>query len=310
MAQMDDPSWPKAGRGAGKNPARLFFTATAILVLVFGKPLFDLTRLAIDNSLYSYIPLIPFISLYLIWLQKKKLPAISPPAHTLAAGFIAGGFAVMAAYWLTRHFVSRLVIEDYLAFNIFACLLFFAGVCAEFLGGKLLRALAFPVSLLVFMVPLPDVFRDNIETFLQHGSATMAGVFFTISGLPFFQDGLRFKLADITLQVAPECSGIHSSLVLFITSLLAGHLFLRGPWKRTTLAVAVIPLALLRNGFRIFVLGELCVHVGPQMIDSPIHHQGGPLFFVLSLIPFFLLLIFLKKSETRTGKSSSQTLQK
>jgi hypothetical protein len=33
------------------------------------------------------------------------------------------------------------------------------------------------------------------------------------------------------------------------------------------------------------------------MIDSPIHHQGGPLFFALSLIPFFLLLLFLRKSE-------------
>jgi hypothetical protein len=36
------------------------------------------------------------------------------------------------------------------------------------------------------------------------------------------------------------------------------------------------------------------------MIDSPIHHHGGPLFFVLSLVPFFLLLYFLKRTE-RTG---------
>jgi len=49
--------------------------------------------------------------------------------------------------------------------------------------------------------------------------------------------------------------------------------------------------------FRIFVLGELCTHIGPQMIDSPVHHHGGPLFFALSLLPFFLLLYLLKKSE-------------
>jgi exosortase/archaeosortase family protein len=65
----------------------------------------------------------------------------------------------------------------------------------------------------------------------------------------------------------------------------------------------VIPLALLRNGFRVFVLGELCTHIGPQMIDTPIHHQGGPLFFALSLIPFFLLLVWLRKSE-RSDKIS------
>jgi exosortase/archaeosortase family protein len=104
-------------------------------------------------------------------------------------------------------------------------------------------------------------------------------------------------LPDISLKVAPECSGIHSTWVLLITSLVAGRVILRRPWKRALLCLAVLPLALLRNGFRVFVLGELCVHVSPRMIDSPIHHQGGPLFFVLSLIPFFLLLYFLSKSE-------------
>jgi exosortase/archaeosortase family protein len=119
-----------------------------------------------------------------------------------------------------------------------------------------------------------------------------------VSDVPVMREGdLAFRLPGITLQVAPECSGIHSTMVLFITSLVAGHFFLHSPWKRTVLCLAVIPLALLRNGFRIFVLGELCMHIGPEMIDSPIHHHGGPLFFVLSLLPFFLLLYLLKKSE-------------
>jgi exosortase/archaeosortase family protein len=61
----------------------------------------------------------------------------------------------------------------------------------------------------------------------------------------------------------------------------------------------VIPLGLLRNGFRVWVIGELCVRIGPQMIDSPIHHRGGPVFFVLSLVPLFLLLLYLSKCELR-----------
>jgi exosortase/archaeosortase family protein len=94
--------------------------------------------------------------------------------------------------------------------------------------------------------------------------------------------------------------------VLLIVSLVAGRLFLRSPWKRTVLALAIIPLALLRNGFRVFVIGELCTHVGPEMINSPIHHRGGPLFFALSLIPFFLLLFYLRKSERFHKKSKPQ----
>jgi len=67
--------------------------------------------------------------------------------------------------------------------------------------------------------------------------------------------------------------------------------------------LVVIPLALLRNGFRIFVIAELCVRMGPQMIDSPIHRRGGPVFFVLSLVPLFLLLLYLSKRELRKEQS-------
>jgi exosortase/archaeosortase family protein len=74
-------------------------------------------------------------------------------------------------------------------------------------------------------------------------------------------------------------------------------MFLRSPWRRAVLVLFVIPLGILRNGFRILVIGLLCVNIGPQMIDCPIHHRGGPIFFALSLIPLFLLLWWLRRSE-------------
>jgi exosortase/archaeosortase family protein len=120
---------------------------------------------------------------------------------------------------------------------------------------------------------------------------------FEAAGTAAIFQGLQFRLPDITIEVAPECSGIHSSLALLITSVLAAYLFLRAPWKRFVLVVAVIPLAIVRNGFRIFTIGELCIHLGPQMINSYIHRHGGPIFFALFLVPFFVLLVFLAKSD-------------
>jgi exosortase/archaeosortase family protein len=112
--------------------------------------------------------------------------------------------------------------------------------------------------------------------------------------------GTVFELPGIVLRVAQECSGIRSSWVLFITGLLASHLFLRTRWRRVALVAFLIPLGILRNGFRIFVIGMLCVHIGPWMIDSPLHHQGGPIFFALSLVPLFLLLLWLRRQERRS----------
>ena len=126
-----------------------------------------------------------------------------------------------------------------------------------------------------------------------------------ITGSVVFREGLVFHLPGITIQVAQECSGVRSSLVLFLTSLLAGHLFFKSPWRQAALTCFVIPLAILRNGFRIFTIGELCVHISPAMIDSPIHHRGGPVFFALSLIPFFLLLLWLRRGERRLSHAAS-----
>jgi exosortase C (VPDSG-CTERM-specific) len=278
---------------APKGQIRKFALAGVALVAVFGLPLLKLADFALHNEFFSYILLIPFTSFYLAWLLKQKLPVVSLPEKKWAAVFFAGGLAAVAGHFLK----PGSTVADSLVLAILAFVLCVTGAGFLFLGGANMRVLAFPFSLLVFMIPFPDVMRLAIETWLQHWSAAAAGWMFALSGMTVFHDGLVFHLSDITIQVAPECSGIHSSIVLLIVSLVAGHLFLRQPGKRALLFLAVIPLAVLRNGFRVFVLGELCTHIGPEMIDSPIHHRGGPIFFALSLIPFSLLLYFLMKSE-------------
>jgi exosortase len=147
------------------------------------------------------------------------------------------------------------------------------------------------------MVPFPAFFRHWAEEILQSGSAGFATALFKLTGTPVYSRDLIIQLPDISLQVAPECSGIHSSLALFITSLLAGYFFLNSYWRRCILTAAVIPLAFLRNGIRIYTVGELCVHVGPRMIDSYIHRHGGPIFFTLSLIPFAAILLSLMRHD-------------
>ena len=273
----------------------------AILVLCFAFPLWQLFQFAAESDLYSYILLIPFIGLYLFWLEKGSLSVSTRPARPLAVIFLLAGAALLVAHWLwIRHTFPA--VADYLMTTTFCFLLFFYGISAWFWGSETLRTAVFPLSFLILMVPVPPVLIQAMDSCLQWGSALAAGTFFSLSGTPFVQDGLVFQLPNIKLAIAPECSGIHSTIVLFITALLSGHIFLRTPWKRIVLIMLVVPLGLLRNGFRVFVIGQLCTHLGPQMIDSPIHRKGGPIFFALSLIPLFLMLLVLQKSEKRCLK--------
>jgi exosortase C (VPDSG-CTERM-specific) len=281
----------------------MFLAATLVLGICFSAPLFNLVRFAVRSDLYSYVVLMPLVSLYMVWLKREQLQFGGAPFPKSAAVFWIAGVAVLAGHWLAGHSRTPLTAEDHLAFTTLSFLLLLAGNGCCFLGRGILRVCAFPLGLLVFMIPWPTFMQESIVRFLQYGSALAAHALFSLTGTVFDRQGLIFYLPGIPLEVAPECSGVHSSLILLITSLLAGSLFLRSPWKRTVLAIAVIPLGLLRNGFRIFTIGQLCIHIGPQMIDSPIHTKGGPIFFVLSLVPFFLLLLALQRSD-RAGREA------
>jgi exosortase C (VPDSG-CTERM-specific) len=244
--------------------------------------------------------LIPFVSAYLFYLRRDQLPKNYAIDLPLAVVSLAAGLGVLAfTYWLD--FTGRAPAEnDRLALLTLSFLCCLAAGGFFFLGRAWMRAAAFPLAYLIFMVPMPNAMKDALETASKYASAEVANLLFHLSGTPFLRAGLVFQLPNITIEVAQECSGIRSSWVLLMTSILAANLFLKTGWRRFALVVFVIPLAILRNGFRILVIGLLCVNVGPQMIDSIIHRRGGPVFFVLSLIPFLLVLWWLGKGDVRT----------
>jgi exosortase C (VPDSG-CTERM-specific) len=272
-----------------------------LLCLGFGLPLIRLFRFAAGDELHSYIILMPVVCAYLAGLEGKNATRLTGPARGAAGFFLVTGLAICLWHWLA----PRVTVADNLAQITLSLVLLLVAAGFYYFGAAGMRVLAFPFAMLVFVIPMPDALRHLVETGLQHGSAAVAGWLFSISDIPVLQDGVDIRLPGIPLHVAEECSGVHSTMVLFITSLVAGHFFLRSPWRRVALTLAVIPLALVRNGFRVFVLGELSVHVGPQVLDSWIHHHGGPIFFALSLPPFLLLLYLLRRSE-RPAKSGPE----
>jgi exosortase C (VPDSG-CTERM-specific) len=276
---------------------RSFSILVIALGLCFARPILDLIRYALDSEFNSYILLVPFISAYLIWADKGGLVLDSRPVRAFAVPPLVVGVGILIGYWATAGAGWEPGVDTYLALMMLSLLALVVGAGFLFLGLGTMRAAAFPLVLLLFVIPLPGPLLQAIVSFLQHKSADVASGLFSMSGMAFLRQDTLFQLPGIPIEVAPECSGIRSTLVLFITSLVAGYLFLQSPWRRAVLSLAVIPLALLRNGFRIFTIGELCVNIGPQMIHSPIHKKGGPLFFALSLIPFFLLLFWLRHSE-------------
>jgi exosortase C (VPDSG-CTERM-specific) len=298
---------PKSTRPNHRKTWRFWSGAGFAIVLLaaFAQPLLALINYAAGSQLYSYILLVPFVSAYLLYLRRDQLPKNHATDVPLAVVFLVVGLTFLAfAHSLESAGPalpgnSRIVL---LTFSFLCCL---AAGGFFFLGRPWMRAAAFPFAYLIFMVPMPDAMADAFETASKYASAEVANLLFHLSGTPFLRAGLIFQLPNITIEVAQACSGIRSSWVLFMTSILAANLFLKTPWRRFALVAFVIPLAILRNGFRILVIGLLCVNVGPQMINSLIHRRGGPLFFMLSLIPFFVVLWWLRRGDVATRQPKS-----
>ncbi len=292
------------------NRWRRFGTVLAVLTLGFCIPLYQVTRFALQSNLYSHVILVPLISAYLIWIRRDQLVEQGRPL-TPVWGILAAiaGLALAATYLGLPH-SSPAEMQNAMAAAMYA-FAFLIGAAALFLFSRqTLKVIAFPLIFLVFLAPFPVPVEETFEGFLQQYSALTAHGMFSATGMPVFRDGTYFRLPGFSMYVAPECSGIHSTIALFLTSLVGGQLLLRSPWRRTILAAVVLPIALVRNGLRVFVIGELCVRIGPEMIDSFIHHHGGPIFFAISLIPFSLVLLWLVKGDRRAHPSSASSVPK
>ena len=286
----------------GQRPPAFVIALALVLAAVYAHPVAALVSFAWSSDLYSHVLLMPFVVGWFFWLRKSEFaPLRDRPAGLLAiSGLLAASsLALAAAYYGTSG-----ALQDKVAVGTLGLVLATQAVVIATLGSRVKR-LAYPLALLFAMIPFPTALESLVEAGLQRSSADAAYQMFRIAGATVYREGMLFHLPGISLMVAPQCSGIHSSLVLLVTSLVGGYLFLSRPVHRVILALFVIPLGILRNGLRVFVLGQLCVHVDPDIIHSALHHRGGPIFFALSLIPFAALLWGLMRLEARNKRRAS-----
>jgi exosortase/archaeosortase family protein len=146
--------------------------------------------------------------------------------------------------------------------------------------------------------PIPFASLHPIIYALQVASTEVSDVLFGLSRVPYTRDGFVFHLPGISVEVAEVCSGIRSSLALFITAILAGHFFLDKLWKNAVLAVFIFPVTVFKNGIRIITLSLLGAYVDPKFLTgSFLHQSGGFIFFIPALVLLGLALFLLRKKS-------------
>ena len=267
----------------------------AAAVMVYG-PLSDLFHSRMYQNYHSLIPFIPLISVYLIYLKIKDIREKMQYSFGLGSAVIITG---MVLYAMGLGFGVNLNQNDYATAITLSSLVLLWGAFIFAYGTKAFTTALFPLLFLVFMIPVPAFIMEKIIVFLQIGSTEFANFLFWVSQAPYYREGFVFYLPSMSVEVAPECSGIRSGLALFITALLAGYLFLNSWWRRVILVLCVFPITMFKNGIRITTLTLLGTYVDPRILESDLHREGGIPFFILALFLMAPILYWLRKSENR-----------
>jgi exosortase len=155
-----------------------------------------------------------------------------------------------------------------------------AGLVWTFWGLRRLRTLAFPLVLLMTMVPLPAILYNRLAAPLQLFASEIATNSLQWIGIPVFRDGNIIHLAHTSLGVAEACSGLRSISSLSVLALVLGYLLNPRPLARVVLFFLAIPTAIAVNVLRI-VGTALVAEQDPQLAEGFYHTFSGWLVFLV-----------------------------
>ncbi len=260
----------------------------------------QLVAFSLQHESASHILLVPFLSAALILRRRSEIfidgrsPAIiregiSIFAITFLISMGSMGTESMGAYELS--------------IKIFAIVTLWIGFFFVFFGAQSFSKALLPLLLLFLMVPIPETLVARMVFFLQKGSAEGVALLFSLTGTPFHREGFTFFLPKISIEIASQCSGIRSSLALFLSSLLAADLMLESSWRKVVFAIIAIPMAMIKNAVRIAALSLIAIHVDMRILGSDLHRKGGVIFFVMALLLMWPILRTLRRTERKASPS-------
>ncbi len=287
--------------GSSQAPRnRVIFAICLLTLVVFGPSLQKIISLALSDDRYLQVAVAPLACSLLLFRQRTEI--FSRARYSPRAGIPLLSVTVLLAMLS----VYRNPDSDSTGLPLTVLAVIFVWIAAFVLcfGAQSFRAGLYPLGCLFLMIPPPSSWMDQIAAALQHGSAAVSYEILRLSGIPVLRRGTLFSLPGLDFEVAPECSGIHSSLALMMIAIVAGYVCLRSGWTRSALILLTIPIALFKNAIRIVVITVLGTYVDRVFIDGPFHHRyGGPLFSAVAVALFVLLLAGLQKTEKRLGRA-------
>jgi len=192
---------------------------------------------------------VPVVCGYIVWTRRDEI-------LSSADRFQPNWWGLLLVIWGFIQAVIGVVGADFFIART-AFIVAVIGSVMTIGGFPLIRKLAFPFFLLLFMIRIPQFIYSQITFPLQIFASQLATGALSILGIPVMREGNVLELASQKLSVVEACSGIRSLISLSFLSLVYGYFFESKRFMRILLLGASIPIAIICNGARITLTGIL-----------------------------------------------------
>lgn len=222
---------------------------------------------------YSHGPLVPFFAAFLIWDKRKVLSATAVKQTWAGIALVVFSIVVLIlGVYGVELFTARI-----------SFILLVTGLIWTLFGWGMVRALRFPLLVLVLAIPFPAIIFNRITFPLQLLASRIASDILPMLGVPTLHEGNVIELPVMKLEVAEACSGIRSLMSLFTLAVFYGYFLERTTNRRVILALASIPIAVTANVARIVGTGLCVQYWDPEKALGFFHEFQGWVMFVVSL---------------------------
>ena len=247
------------------------------LLSLYVPTIVDLVRNIWSTEEQSQGPIVLAICLWLAWRAWDRIDAtdVSEPRPT--AGWLLIGVALLL-YVFGRS-------QRILSAQTLSVIFMLPGLVLLLRGTKQLRAAAFPLFFMIFLIPLPATMVDAVTQPLKLAVSSVATTILFGIGYPIARSGVILQIGQYQLLVADACAGLHTLFSLEAMGLLYLNVVRHTSLLRNiALAILIVPISFTANVIRVMVLALITYHFGDEAGQGFLHGFAGLVLFVTALM--------------------------
>jgi exosortase len=261
---------------------RRILVALAVVALALAATLpawLDILHIANRDDEASHVFLVPIVVAWLVWVRRGRFRYCLPRPTFLGPLCVAIGWLIST--WGYRHAMQSLWHGG--------AVLIVIGALLSVVGRDLLLRFAPAFAVLVFLVPIPGRFRQQIAIPMQTATASATQTVFDVLGEPIQRTGNQLSINGTVVNVAEACNGMR----MVFTLILVSYAFAFGEPLRgyvRFLILAASPLsAIVCNVIRMVPTIWFFGHA--KSIAEPFHNLAG---WIMLGIAFLLLMAIIR----------------